>query len=354
MKILIVGDWHSELHEEAVYQAFLQLGHEVSRFAWHLYFKPVGFFYRLIQFVIKAQNKYMLGHIVDKLNKDFLEKSFLEKPDLIFVYRGTHIYAKTLQHLKELLPHTILVGHNNDDPFSPLYPKWKWRHFIGCIPKYDLVLAYRLHNIDEFKLAGARRVKLLRSWFMPERNYPIQLTQQEYDKFGCDIVFIGHYENDGRLDYFDALADAGIYFRIYGPEWHKAPARTWLKNMGKIFPVRGEDYTRVLCSSKIALCVLSRLNRDTYTRRVFEIPATQTMMFSEYTDDLATLFIENKEAVFFRSPSELVEKAKKYLADDQLRKNIAQAGYKKVTESGHDVISRMKQVLIWSEQIQGD
>ena len=48
MKILVAGDCHSELHEEAVCKAFKELGHEVLKFGWHDYFKPTnGFIDRL-------------------------------------------------------------------------------------------------------------------------------------------------------------------------------------------------------------------------------------------------------------------------------------------------------------------
>jgi len=42
MRVLVVGDWHSHLHEEAVYQALKQLGHEVNKFSWHQYFESSG------------------------------------------------------------------------------------------------------------------------------------------------------------------------------------------------------------------------------------------------------------------------------------------------------------------------
>ena len=354
MKILVVGDWHSELHEEAVYQTFLRLGHEVSRFAWHFYFKPVGFFHKLIRPIIKAQNKYMLGHIVDKLNKDFLEKAILEKPDLIFIYRGTHIYVKTLKHLRALLPLTILVGYNNDDPFSPLYPKWKWRHFLGCIPEYNLVLAYRLHNINEFKLAGARRVELLRSWFMPERNYPVQLTQQEYDAFGCDVVFIGHYENDGRLEYLEEVVRSGWKLRIFGPgyEWDRILQHSVvLKSQVPVRLVWGQDYNRAICGAKIALCFFSKLNRDTYTRRCFEIPASGTVLISEYSDDLASLYHADHEAFFFQNIEEMKKKISELLIDTLRHKQVAEAGMKRAWNDGYDVGSRMRQVLSWVSDI---
>jgi hypothetical protein len=91
VKVLIVGDWHSELHEEAVYQALIKLGHEPLRFAWCQYFQPVGLAGKLGMPLFKAQNKYMIGPLVDRLNRDLIEKVALEQPDMVFVYRGTHV-----------------------------------------------------------------------------------------------------------------------------------------------------------------------------------------------------------------------------------------------------------------------
>lgn len=106
--------------------------------------------------------------------------------------------------------------------------------------------------------------------------------------------------------------------------------------------------------AKIALCFLSRLNRDTYTRRCFEIPATVTMLLSEYSSDLATLYQEGVEADFFRSKEELIQKLDFYIGNDQIRKSVAEAGYRSVMKDGHDVVSRMKQVLSWISQYRVD
>jgi len=121
-----------------------------------------------------------------------------------------------------------------------------------------------------------------------------------------------------------------------------------------LLPVRlvwGDDYNRALSGAKIALCFFSKLNRDTYTRRCFEIPATNTLLLSEYSDDLASIYREGIDAVFFRTKDEMIIKIQKYLGDYQLRSTVAASGFQRVYAEGHDVISRMKQVVEWVKTI---
>jgi spore maturation protein CgeB len=94
------------------------------------------------------------------------------------------------------------------------------------------------------------------------------------------------------------------------------------------------------------------MNQDTYTRRCFEIPATKTMLLSEYSDDLTTLYREGVEAEFFKSRDELIAKLHRYVSDEALRRSVAEAGYRRVVADGHDVISRMRQVITWVNELQ--
>jgi spore maturation protein CgeB len=352
----VVGDWHSELHEETASRALRRLGHEVVRFPWHHYFKPTESptVPVLTGILLKAQNKLIAGPIVDKINKDFVSSALSHKPDAIFIYRGTHITARTLQAIKKALPGTVLVGYNNDDPFAGRQPRLLWRHFLSAIPVYDLVLAYRTHNLHEFKRAGAQRVELLRSWFDPERNYPVELTAADNTRFGCDVVFVGHYEDDGRTKMLEAIANAGLDVKLFGPGYDWDPVIRKSRLLSHLAPVQlvwGNDYNKALCGAKIALCFLSKLNRDTYTRRCFEIPATGTLMVSEYTQDLANLYSEDEEAVFFRSSDELLNKLNLYAEDTGLRSRVAKGGFERVYRDGHDVVSRMRLVTTWIREL---
>lgn len=348
MNILLVGDWHSKVHEEPACQAFSSLGHQVFRFAWHTYFSGQDRA-RLSALWRRFQNKFLLGPQVRRLNAHLVAEAARLRPDLVFIYRGTHILPATIRLLHKRLPGVVIVGYNNDDPFSPAQPRWLWRHFLGCLPEYDAALAYRHHNLEEFSRRGARRVYLLRSWFVPEFNHPVRLTPEEEARFSTEVVFVGHFENDGRLQLLEEVVKQGIQLRLFGPfGWDNAIRQSpWLDRLGPVRPVWGEDYNKALCGARVALCFFSRLNRDTYTRRCFEIPATGTLMLSEYSEDLATMFAEGQDADYFRSAAELLAKLQLYLGDDARRAKVAAAGMRRVHADGHDVRSRMRNLLHW-------
>lgn len=358
MKILVVGDWHSDLHEEEVSRSFRRLGHEALAFKWFSYFSydsqgawsPRAIFKR-------AQNKFVAGGLIAQINEDLLRCVKANRPDVVFVYRGTHITARTLKAIRDALPECVLVGYNNDDPFSPIQPRYLWRHFMAAIPQYDLMLAYRHANLADFSNAGARRVQLMRSWYVPERSHPVTLDDSERDRFSADVVFIGHYEPDQRLASLEAIVEKGYQLKLFGPTKYWQGPLSQSSRLQKFAPVKmawGEDYNRALCGAKIALCFFSKLNRDTYTRRCFEIPATETLMLSEYSEDLASLYREGAEVDYFRSQEEMLSKIEYYLGHPEQAQRVARAGYDKVTTAGHDIDSRMRTLLISIEEVKNN
>ena len=348
---MVVGDWQSELHEEAVLNAFKVLGHEVLKFSWCNYFEATSW---IDAFNKKVQNRFITGPIIWKLNRDLIKAVEKFSPEVIFVYRGTHITGNTLNKIKQSNSSVVLVGYNNDDPFAKGHHHSLWRHFLNAVPEYDLMLAYRHHNLDEFLRIGAKRVELLRSWYFPERNHPTILTRDEKIKYECDVVFVGHYEPDDRKFFLEALVRRGYKVRLFGPGYDWDPVIKCSPELQHLVPVNlvwGEEYNKALCGAKVALCFLSKHNRDTYTRRCFEIPSTRTLMLSERTDDLASLYQEDKEVAFFSSEEELIQKIELYLRNDNLRKVVAENGYQRVLSDGHDVVSRMRQLIVWIEEV---
>ena len=269
MKILVVGDGYSEIHERAVAEAFSKLGHHVEVFYWHKYFNKRNFIARQW---LRGQNKFVWGPQIYKLNRDLKGKADHFEPDLIFIYRGTHITAATISKIKQSIPKCQIFSYNNDDPFAPGHPPWLWRHFLKAVPEYDLMFAYRHHNLEQYRNVGARQVELLRSWFVPWINHTVSMTKDDMDCYGCDVVFIGHYEHDQRVALLEYITRRGWRLRLFGPGYDWDPVISRSPDLAGQIPVRlvwGDDYNRALCGARVALCFLSKLNRDTYTRRCF-------------------------------------------------------------------------------------
>lgn len=355
MRVLVVGDWHSELHEEVVVMALRQLGHEVHGFKWHSYFSAApGLIGRMRHVFQRLQDKFVSGPLVARVNRDLLACVERIAPEVVFIYRGTHVSAATLRSIRKRVHGAVLVGYNNDDPFAPSQPRYLWRHFLDAVPEYDLMLAYRHANLPEYRAAGARRVELLRSWYVPKRNHPVQLSRAERERFEADVVFVGHYEPDQRLEYLEEIVKHGFRLRLFGPGYDWDPVirhSPWLKDQIPVQLVWGEDYNRALCGAKIALCFFSKLNRDTYTRRCFEIPAAGTLLLSEHSDDLATLFTPGEEVAMFSSREEMIDMIRDFLRNEARRFSIAEAGRRRLLDGRHDVVSRMEDVMAWVEDV---
>jgi spore maturation protein CgeB len=268
----------------------------------------------------------------------------------LLIWRGTHIDSSTIQKIRQIHSNCLIVSYNNDDPFSPLYSsknsplnqKQLWKRFHQIIPHYDINFVYRPVNLLEYELAGSLQTQLLMPYFIPEVSHPIELTDDEVKKYGCEVVFVGHYEADSREACISALIKAGIHTNLYGTGWKNGVLNTYF---GEIEPLYGLDYVKALTGASICLCFLSKLNRDTYTRRCFEIPALGKLLLSERTADLLKIFREDEEAVFFSSEQELVEKVKWLKQSPERIHRIAQAGMRRVYKDNHSVEGRMREFL---------
>ena len=116
-----------------------------------------------------------------------------------------------------------------------------------------------------------------------------------------------------------------------------------MRNIARL-PIWGQDYIDLLSSHKIALCFLSKLNQDVYTRRCFEITASGTLLISEFSEELNLIFGDMYGAVLFKSAKEFQKKLK-YLKENPLEVElIANNGKKIVNEKNFDIYSRVNQI----------
>ncbi len=340
MKVLVVGEFRWEIYEKPLFKVFQELGYETYKFEWKKYLDYEGRS-KFIEIIKRVENKFHIGPDVYKMNSDLVAYVKKISPELVFIYQGLFFTAATLKTIK--FNGAKVFGYCNDDPFSDKAPKYFWRKYLSSCREYDLVFSYRLKNIDDYKRVYGIDSEILRSYYIEDRNYKLEKSAEKYE---CDVAFIGHYEDDGRDEFLIKVARSGHSFKVYGAEWHRSKYYGEFKKImgGDVQQLRG-DYNIALNSCKIALVFLSKINHDTYTRRCFEIPAAGAFMLSEYTDDLATLFEPDKEAVYFNNADELINKVDYYLAHDDERIAIAQNGYERVRRDGHEIKDRARQII---------
>ena len=235
---------------------------------------------------------------------------------------------------------SINIIYNNDNICGPLKDKAYWRRLKSAVPEFDLILAYRHSCVENYNKMGAKDVFLLQSYYLPWLHYRKGNTNKEFD-----VVFLGHYENDGRGEILDNLSsklDGKLI--VKGVDWQKYKPKAAWSNADQS-PVIMSEYAETIRGSKIALAFFSLLNKDDYTRRVFEIPACGALLMAPRTETLKSLYEEDVEAVYFSDQDELVDKVNFYIKNDQARSKIASNGHDRCLNSGYDIYSRMNEWL---------
>lgn len=338
LSILIIGDFEFDIYEESLFGAFKSKVLKVYKF--HLKFQ---FRNPFLGFLSKVENKIPLGPITFWLNYKLIKEVLAKNPDLIFVYRGRNIFPITIRIIKHRFPTTLLFYYNNDDPFSKRIPFYYWYFFKKSIFFYDHIFCYREKNIKDLEEYGYRRTSILMSYYRTSSNY---LISSNFQKRDIDVVFIGHFENDGRDKLILELIDKGVSIKLFGTDWEKSINYERLQGkLGNIKRLNSYDYNLTLNRSKIALVIFSKKNNDEYTRRCFEIPAAGAVMFSERTKKMQQLYLENEEVVFFQDSYELLLKLNYYLNNECLLEKISHNARNKLFNSNHEISDRADEIL---------
>ena len=348
-KILVVGEFVWPCYQQSSVNALKKLGHNVSTFSWSNYFMEWSDENSEIKFknlLLKFEHRFNFGPTIYKVNELLTKKIDYEKPEIILFYNVKLIYKKTILQIKNKYPNIILCQYSNDNPFIKKYRMWK--NYVETIKYFNFTFAARDSDFPYYKKYGAKKIYLLKSSYDPDYDYPVQYHKIP-KKYKSDVVFVGHYENDGRLDYIKELCSKNFTFNLYGGGWSKILRKEkLLKKVNNGLPVKpaiGKNYRYAICGSKIALCFFSKTNQDYYTRRNFQIPAMRKLLLCQYNDKISKIFTENKEIVFFRDKFDMCKKINYLLNNPSFIKRIENNSYKKLLKDKHSIIDRMKYLL---------
>ena len=294
-----------------------------------------------------AFRKGAFGPPVAALNRTIRTLASEQKPDVVWIDKGMWVFPSTVRRLQTDLGCTVV--HYTPDP---AFTTHRSRHFTRSVPYYDLLLTTKRYELAMYRKCGAKRTECLYPTFDSRLHRPVDLSPDDKKRFACDAVFIGTY-GPGRERFLLPLAEAGVSLAIWGSGWNQC-REPKLKASIRNATITGEDYVKALRATKIGLGILSTLHPDQATTRSAEIPAIGTFLLAQRTDEHQEMFVEGKEAEFFSDEEELLRKAKCYLLNDDLRKEIAEWGRLRVITNKCDVRIQMNSIVKMVETLRSN
>ncbi|HIE98815.1 MAG: glycosyltransferase [Fuerstiella sp.] len=300
------------------------------------------------------------GPAIDGINKGLIDVARDVRPTHIWFDKQEFIRPDTLDELKRL---GACLVYYTPDPYFTLV--WKRTRLMdACLTRFDLLVTSKSYECRHFASVGPPYLYLPLG-YCDEVHRPIRVDSCERASLG----FVGGWE-PRRQSILEAIAAQGVALKIWGYAWDHLVDGKWtlrrylrlrrlaggtgewkvarsesLSNSFVSGEVYADDYARALSTSGINIGFLRTICDDQHTTRSFEIPACGSMMLADRTDEHQAFFEEGKEAEYFASEEELIEKAIFYARNETSRRRIATAGLDRCRRSGYSYRDRMRAVL---------
>lgn len=338
-KIAVLGPFHGGTLPTATYtyQALQRMGQRVRGI------DVSGFndgFMLLEQFVKnEARHGAMRGQYVELVSQVLLE-SLHEKPiDILICMAQAPISAKALTELRSRGVITVLWFVEDYLRFTYWREMAKYYDFVFTIQKGEC--------IEKIKAAGAGEVHYLPTACDPFFHAPLQLSQEDKERWGSPISFVGAgYHN--RVQTFASLAN--YPFKIWGSEWPNGKPfdRLVQEESRRIKP---EEYIKIFNATDVNLNLHSSSERDGVdpsgdfvNPRTFELAASGSFQLCDNRQLLPELLEVGKEVITFSTREEMIEKMEYYLARPEERKQVCDRARARVLKD-HSYDRRMEQML---------
>jgi len=282
-----------------------------------------------------------VGPIIYRINRDLLRVVQEFKPDVVFFDRPTQFTKATLFAIKQAGATTVY--YNQDNPFGPRNDPG-WYQLYKVVRLFDLHCALRSTDVIRFQQWGLEWMRTMFS-FEPSIHFPPlpAWSDRERDR---QVSYIGHHHED-RPAFLGSLAmDHNLPITISGsPTWRKVKPSELFIRWFRYGPLIDNRYREEIWKSKINLSFVTHLNEDDIAHKSIEIAACQGFLLALRCEGHQAIFEEDKEAVFFSSVEECVDKCRFYLPRPDLRDAIARRGRERVVRSGYDNDTQLARIL---------
>ena len=266
------------------------------------------------------------------------------EPDCLFIYKGQFVQPEVIKYAKQR--GVLTINFYPDVSFMV-----HGRYIPRSLPLFDVVCTTKSYGIKDLEEhLGIDNAMFVPHGFDRDLHRPIQLSERERKRYGCDCVFIGTWspKKEALLSHLRKNIPE-LRLNVWGEQWEKARSES-IKASIRFRPVWGLSYTMALAGADICLGLLSEKREgassgDLTTPRSFQIPASGKFMLHERNDEIASFYKEGLEAEFFETPEELVHKVRHFLRNPDKRRIISRTGHRRTLESDYSYDRSMTRVL---------
>jgi len=294
-------------------------------------------------------NRSVFNKILNKIHPEFffspINKKLLlfinnRQYDAIIVFKGLTLCASTIEALKK---HSkIICCYNPDHPFTFYSEGSGNKHLRNSIKLYDIYFSYSK------KIASALKEKFQISSFVIPFGFDSDTKPSEKANSNSlhKILFIGAYDKQ-RVNLLNQLPTNDLL--IYGDSRWKTRTFNYpqIKKKSTGQSLFGQDYVDATASADAVLNFLrpQNLQEDSHNMRTFEVPGYAGLLIANRTTEQQEFFDENKEALFFDTTEELIDKIRFVQNSDTLKKKMKEAAYERASTSGYSYYHRSVAIL---------
>lgn len=223
------------------------------------------------------------------------------------------------------------IFYSIDDQFNPAN---KGKNFDSLIKLYDVIITSKSFNVGEYE----EKYSLTNVMYLPQAACPSEFFPINHEKRNV-CTFTGFYEMERFVSISKLAANVPVCVYSDDLRWKNDPRIRLGEGRW------GARYNETIAESVINLGFLRKENRDQHTQRSIEIPMAGGLLLAERTSEHLELFEEGKEAEFFESDSELIEKSTYYCANPKMAHKIGRSGRKRCFDSGYTYEDRLRKLF---------
>ena len=253
--------------------------------------------------------RFKTGPTVRRIGKRILRELGDDELDMCWFDKASFVPLEAIVFARKRARKMV---HYTPDPAIVFH---KSRDFVQAIPHFDFLITTKSYEKHLYKqLKSSKGIVILTQQGIDDsvhKNYvPFKQKQKA-------VSFIGHAEPN-RMQVVDRLLRSGIPVHLAGRGWKSYAAIRNKRFAGQLLyageGLYGEEYGQFLSSCLISLGFLSRLVPDRITTRTFEIPACGSLLVTERTDEIESIFSED-EVLYCDYDDNLVDMIKQKMAD---------------------------------------